>query len=73
MAAIIVIQDRCNSLAVLYSILYPIIRTDAFANQRYGKGHPMDNPVRIGKDLSVWRPYHSGSGRLQTPQEQIQG
>lgn len=66
MAAIIIIQDRCNSLAVLYSILYSIIRTDAFANQCHGKGHPVDSSVWIGKNLSVWRPDDSWSRGIQT-------
>ena len=56
MAAVVVVQDGCDSLALLHTFLYPVVRPDALAHQRGGQGRLMDCAFRDGKDLLVWRP-----------------
>jgi len=53
-------QDGSHRTAMLHSILYIVLCPDATTYQRYGKRHPLDGALRIGKDLSVWRSDHSG-------------
>ena len=46
------------------SFLYGLLRPDAITYQRNGKRHPLDGALRTGKDLPVWRSYHSGRRRI---------
>ena len=55
-----VIQDGCNSVALLHTVLHPLLRPDAAAHKRGGEGNTLDGTLRHGKDLPVWRPHHSG-------------
>lgn len=54
LATVTVVQNRCHCLAVLHSLLCPVLRSDAITHQCCGKGRFMDSPLWVGQDLSVW-------------------
>ena len=72
LAAVALLQDWCHRAVVLHPVLHPLLRPNAAAHQRHGKGHIMDHPLRPGQDLSIRRPDHPRRRRLQTPKNQTQ-
>ena len=46
MVTIAVIQNRRDCIALLHSILHPVIRANAATHQCHGKRHFVDRPLR---------------------------
>ena len=63
-------SDRAGLLhSFLYSFFCP---TGIPLFQRGDEGSAMGRALRIGKDVPVWWPDHTGCGRIQTPQGEVQ-
>ena len=56
---------RSDRASLLYSMLYPVFRTDGIAYQYNAQERALVHTVRHGKDIAVWRSYNTWRGRSE--------
>ena len=60
-----IVQDRCNCIALLHTVLHPLVRPNGVAHQHRSERRALGGPLRIGQDLPIWRPHDIGSRRRE--------
>ena len=61
----IVVPHRRSGIALLHTLLHPLVRPNGPAHQHRGERCALGGPLRIGQDLPIRRPHDIGSRRNQ--------